>query len=97
MVDDIAILVNSAPALQYLADGLSTNAAKLGLRISSEKSKMMQTGLVQQYDTINCSGTLLEFECVDRFTYLRSVLSSDGDSEEDVKTCMAIEIQHFDD
>ena len=91
--DDIAILADSAPALQRLTDELSNNAAKFGLRISSEKSKIMQTGPVHQPPTINCNGVPLE--CVEKFTYLGSVIANDGDSEKDVRTRMGMGYSTF--
>ena len=79
--DDIALLGKSELSLQRLTDIVSGLAAKLGLRISSEKTKAMAIGNIHE-PTIKCNGDKLE--CVMKFPYLGSCISKDGNSEADV-------------
>lgn len=62
---------------------LRREAGKIGLRMSSEKSKIMH---VSSKDTRRgiYIGTQ-QLEEVEKFTYLSSVISHDGDAEVDVK------------
>ena len=45
--DDITILTNKGNVLQEMITELETAAVKIGLRISREKTKVMQIGLQQ--------------------------------------------------
>ena len=64
-------------------------AAKSGLRISCQKTKTMQVrkskdnGRLEQNQLLTVGQTPIED--VNHFTYLGSVISCDGDSEQDVK------------
>lgn len=79
--DDIAAISTSRPGLQILTTGIQGNGDKVGLRISVEKTKVMQVG---EPDTppITLDGNPLED--VKKFTYLGSIICHDGSSESDI-------------
>ena len=86
--DDLALIAESSNAIQEMSCSLEVNAAKVGLRISSEKTKAMQIGNGGQLNQIIVNG--IPVENVNRFTYLGSKLSSDGQVEADINTRMGL-------
>ena len=86
--DDLALIAETRDALQDMSSSLEVNAAKVGLRISSEKTKAMEIGTQVQLNQIVVNG--IPVENVDRFTYLGSKISSDGQVEADINTRMGI-------
>uniref|UniRef100_A0A914URD9 Reverse transcriptase domain-containing protein n=1 Tax=Plectus sambesii TaxID=2011161 RepID=A0A914URD9_9BILA len=81
--DDIALLAEDGHHLQEPTSNLHREAAKVGLRISAEKSKVMHVGTQVGVPKIRVEGQ--DLEEVERFTYLGSVIGRDGDAETDVK------------
>jgi hypothetical protein len=80
--DDIALLADSYPALQALTTSLEDAAAKVGLRISTEKSKTMRAGIGRQGAQIRVGNQPLEE--VPQFTYLGSIVSVGNSADADV-------------
>ncbi|VDP54213.1 unnamed protein product [Heligmosomoides polygyrus] len=77
--DDIAIFAEDNDTLQRSAECLSQEASKIGLRVSPEKSKVMHAGNTTSGDDIYVGPDGLEV--VDNFTYLGSMITSNGDAE----------------
>ena len=80
--DDLSLLAERRVTLQEMTANLETEAGKVGLRISAEKTKVMQIGVDLVPKTITVGQQ--NVDDVDRFTYLGSVLTCDGDAESDV-------------
>ncbi|KIH59371.1 hypothetical protein ANCDUO_10397 [Ancylostoma duodenale] len=85
--DDNALLAESDNKLQEATTSLNREAKKVGLRISSEKSKVMKIGTTQA--PINIDVGDVRLENVARFTHLGSTVACDGDAEFDVRTRIA--------
>ena len=82
--DDLALIAESQHVLQDMTSSLEDTAAKVGLRISSEKTKIMEIGQPANTNSIIVNG--IPVEKVNKFTYLGSVLTSDGEVETDINT-----------
>ena len=80
-VDDLALLCHTQQALQDMTDRLHLFGEKVGLRISGEKAKAMTVGN-QTSPPITLEGQ--NIEKVDKFQYLGSYLSENGDVEVDI-------------
>lgn len=81
--DDIALLSENHIDLQELTTSLQNNAEKIGLRISTRKSKVMKVGTtIGQAVTVQVHQEKLDE--VEHFTYLGSVLSNSGDIEPEI-------------
>jgi len=65
-----------------MTTNLEMEAWKGGLRISDNKTEVMQIGEVEVLQPITVDGQ--NVDDVDRFTYLVSMLACDGDAEADV-------------
>jgi hypothetical protein len=74
--DDIALLASSEPEMQSLLDHLANAAEKIGLEISSEKTKVMSC-CAPATPVISLNG--LPLETVEKFRYLGSEIEPDGD------------------
>ena len=87
--DDLAILVEEENVCQEMTTKLEEQSAQVGLNISGEKTKVM--GITQCPPTrpIAVAQGNIEIEYVERFTYLGSVISRDGDVEADINTRLA--------
>ncbi|XP_065326078.1 NLR family CARD domain-containing protein 3-like [Pelmatolapia mariae] len=81
--DDIALREEDELKLQQGMTNLRREAGKIGLRISSEKSKIMHVSSKDPRRGIYIGTQQLEE--VEKFTNLGSVISHDGDAEVDVK------------
>ena len=79
--DDIALLSENKDTLQEMTNALDQNAQRVGLHISSNKTKSMSIST-----RTNASLTLGggQLEDVAQFTYLGSRLDNDGDASSDV-------------
>ena len=75
--DDVSLLAETRDSLQELTTNLETEAKKLGLRISAQKTKTMQIGGEQAMTPLSASQQTIQN--VDRFSYLGSILTEDGD------------------
>ena len=81
--DDIALLAETNEQLQDMTTNLEAEAAKVGLRISHRKTKVMSTGTIQSHINIQIGNTAIER--VQQFPYLGSILSCEnGGTEADV-------------
>lgn len=77
--DDIVITGLTQTALWDLALALENQAASTGLRINGQKTKLIRTGYVNSRVLITTDGKKVEEFA--NFTYLGSVVSSNGDAE----------------
>ena len=80
-IDDLALLGETAKSLQSMTDNLASTAAKVGLKISTEKTKVM---LVTEQQQMVLKVNQQEAEEVENFTYLRSSISNKGATEQDI-------------
>jgi len=85
--DDIAILAQEENVYQEMTTKLKEQSAQVGLNISREKTKAM--GITQRSSPQPIAIAQGNIEYVERFTYLGSVISSDGDVEADINTRLA--------
>ncbi|XP_072167451.1 uncharacterized protein [Diadema setosum] len=79
--DDLALLGDTAQSLQKMTDSLTETAAKVGLRVSSEKTKVMS---IHDERPMNLQVNHQTAEEVSSFTYLGSIVSKNGDTELDI-------------
>ena len=84
--DDLALLAESWQQLQLMTTELEENAAKVGLRISGKKTNTMQFGDEQPSSSAQITISGEPVDKVNKFTYLGSVFTEDGDVEADIKT-----------
>ena len=84
--DDLALLAESWQQLQQMTTSLEENAAKVGLKISGSKTKTMQIGDQQSLTSVPIIISGEPVEKVNKFTYLGSMFTEDGDIEADIKT-----------
>ncbi|XP_078619529.1 uncharacterized protein LOC144886675 [Branchiostoma floridae x Branchiostoma japonicum] len=82
--DDLALLSETNQDLQNLTTKLEQFSGKVGLRVSTEKTKAMEVGDNTNHPPLNISVNNNQVEIVDQFTYLGSVLSNSGDVEPDI-------------
>jgi hypothetical protein len=80
--DDIVLLGPTQPALKKLTTSLEEQAAKAGLRINVEKTKVVRVGYARTTIPITINGQTIQE--VPEFTYLGSVVAADGDAMRDV-------------
>ena len=85
--DDIAIVAKEKNVCQEMTTKLEEQSAQVGLNISREKMKAMGTTQRSSPQPIAVAQGNIEY--VERFTYLGSVISSDGDVEADINTRLA--------
>ena len=79
--DDLALLGENAKSLKSMTDNLASTAAKVGLRISTEKTKVMS---VREQEPLVLKVNQQEAEEVENFTYLGSGISNKGATERDI-------------
>lgn len=82
--DDIALLAEERKILQKMTTALGEHASKVGLRISEEKTNVMQDCNTPLPALVPITIGQQLLTNVNRFTYLGSMLQNDGDSEADV-------------
>ena len=83
--DDICLLSQKLQKLQHMqakTNNLELIAGKTGLRVSKEKTKVMRANDKQQ-DKIKLKGE--DLKDVKSFSYLGSIITESGGTEEDVK------------
>ncbi|XP_078603943.1 uncharacterized protein LOC144877771 [Branchiostoma floridae x Branchiostoma japonicum] len=80
--DDLALLSHSIRQMREKAQKLEHNSGQVGLTINAKKTKEMRVKTVGNAKPVCCRGT--ELEIVKEFTYLGSVISSDGGATKDV-------------
>uniref|UniRef100_A0A914WYL3 DUF6451 domain-containing protein n=1 Tax=Plectus sambesii TaxID=2011161 RepID=A0A914WYL3_9BILA len=81
--DNIALIGLTQQHLADLTTILENEAARIGLRISSSKTKVMRIGYIRSNIPVIVGQQRIEE--VDQFTYLGSVIGDDGNAEHDVK------------
>uniref|UniRef100_A0A915KV45 Reverse transcriptase domain-containing protein n=1 Tax=Romanomermis culicivorax TaxID=13658 RepID=A0A915KV45_ROMCU len=81
--DDIALLEETEEKLQWGTLDLQGEAGKVGLRISTEKSKIMNINNTNPWWGMFIG--MQKLEEVEKFTYLGSVISEDGNAQVYVK------------
>jgi len=83
--DDIVMLDETQEGLQSLTSKLELNARKIGLKISSEKTKVMNVDNQRgQTTSLNIKVNDSSVQTVDHFTYLGSIVRNDCDIETDI-------------
>ena len=82
--DDIALLDSTWNGMKELTSNVQTEAAKVGLTINAEKTKIMKIGKWQDTDSIMIEGK--EIEMVESFCYLGSLIRSDSSCDKEIKT-----------
>ena len=80
--DDKCHLSQKLQHMQTTSDHPALGAEKMGLRISKEKTKVMTANSKQREIKLKDE----ELEDVQSFTYLGSIVTSDGGADEDVKS-----------
>jgi len=85
--DDLAILAEEENVCQEMTTKFEEQSAQVGLNISREKTKVM--GIAQRPSTQPIAIAQGNIEYVERFIYLGSVISRDGDVEADINTPLA--------
>jgi len=80
--DDLSLLAQSRDTLQEMTTNFESEAGKVGLRISDDKTKVMHICEEQSTNQITVGGR--NVDDVARFTYLGSILTCDGDVEAEV-------------
>ena len=80
--DNLSLLAETRDILQKMTTNLEMEAEKIGLKISAEKTKVMQIGGGRAPHPITVGQQNLDD--VERFTYLGSVMTEDGGAEADV-------------
>jgi len=83
--DDIAIMAEEENVCQEMTIKLEEQSAQVGLNISREKTK----AITQRSSPQPIAVAQGNIEYVERFTYLGSVISSDGDVEAGINTRLA--------
>ncbi|XP_014770695.1 uncharacterized protein LOC106869459 [Octopus bimaculoides] len=83
--DDIELLEESREGLQQLTTNLAETAGKISLRISHEKTKVMQVWVEDKQSNVKITVGNQQVEDVTSFSYLGSVLASDGGADSNVK------------
>ena len=79
--DDICLLAENFEEMQRLTDKLSSDAAKIGLRINCSKSEIMKKF---QPDAAPISVDGVDLKEVEKFTYLGCSIASDGDIRNEI-------------
>ena len=87
--DDIAILAEEENVCQEMTIKLEEQSAQVGLNISREKTKVMEITQRQRPSSKLIAVAQGNIEYVERFAYLESVISRDGDVEADINTRLA--------
>ena len=82
-LDFASLLSHRYSDIQRKSDELARNAEKIGLQININKTKMLRNNS-QTADPITIGGR--DIEEVTEFTYLGAKVSTDGNSESEIKT-----------
>ena len=80
--DDSSAISHTLAGIQEITNNIETFGAKIGLRINCEKTKAMKIG-PEQHPPILIMQQNVDY--VEKFPYLGSYMSSDGDPEPDVR------------
>ena len=80
--DDLALLSHRIQDIRDKTRALEVQSAKVGLKINATKTKLMSIG-IKCGDGVSVAGERVEE--VDEFTYLGSIVSKKGDTDEDIQ------------
>ena len=81
--DDLAVLADTCANMQSATNSLVELAKKVGLRVNTDKTQIRKVACDDD-GGISIDG--IQLKEVERFTYLGSVLTNNGDSEADIKS-----------
>ena len=90
--DDLALLSSEINHLQQKTSRLELNAAKIGLKLNDQKSKVMKANS-RSDEKLRVRGN--EVEVVESFTYLRANVTKDGGGAVDVRRRIALASAQF--
>ena len=90
--DDVALLAHRHQDMQEKTSDMASTAGQIGLKISSKKTKHMRMNN-KNNTAITVNGEALEE--VEYFTYLGSKMTTDGDSEKEVRERISKASQAF--
>lgn len=79
--DDIALMAKTQKVLQEATTSLEEEAARVGLRISTDKTKTLK---VTRKTQVQVSVGNQQIEEVNQFTYLGSIVASTGGADADI-------------
>jgi len=79
--DDLVLIDKDVEKLQELITAVQQEASKVGLRINSDKCRVMVTGDWEGRSDINASGAAIE--TVENFCYLDCYISSTGNCDKE--------------
>ena len=80
--DDLALLSHRIQDMRDKTRALEVQSAKVGLKINATKTKLMRIG-TKRGDVVSVAGKRVEE--VDEFTYLGSIVSKKGGTDEDIQ------------
>ena len=80
--DDLALLSHRIQHMRVKTRALEVQSAKVGLKINATKTKLMRIG-TKRGDGVSVAGERVEE--VDEFTYLGSIVSKKGGTDEDIQ------------
>ena len=80
--DYISAISRTLAGIQEITNNIETCGAKIGLRINCGNTKAMKIGSIQHPPRLIMQQNV---DYVDKFPFLGSYMSSDGDSEPDVR------------
>src|ERR1700733_14168394 len=81
--DDIALLENTWDGIKEITGKVREEAAKVGLSINPEKTKIMRIGKWQETDRITIEDK--QIDVVDDFCYLGSTLTADSSCDKKIR------------
>ena len=92
--DDIGLLAHRHTDMQFMTEDLASTAAIFGLKVSTITKKTKYTRMNHRSDApIILHGNVVEE--VNEFTYLGPKMTTDGDSEPEIKARLSKEGQAF--
>lgn len=81
--DDLTLLSHRIQDMREKTRALEIQGAKVGLKINAIRTKLMRIGTKRGDGTcVDCRGQIEE---MDEFTYLGSIISKTGDTDEDTR------------
>ena len=81
--DDLALVAHTHQHIQEKTDRLSTSAAQVGLRINTKKTEVMALNM-NNPNPVKLGNDNLQY--ANRFTYLGSIITTEGGTDEDIKS-----------
>ena len=81
--DDLVLLSHRIQGIRDTTQALEVQGAKVGLKINATNTKLMRI-VTKRDDVVSVVGARIEE--VDEFTYLGSIVSKKGGTDEDIQT-----------